>query len=179
MLYSNLISDEMFSQIKVAMNMEFTEPMYNFSLSILVIEDNEVNRRLAMRLLEKFGHKGVCAYHNESALSSIMTGNFDLGNLICYWCIAHDVLVMVEERFNSTVSTMYCFIMSFFLSIFRDGSKMVQEIRKLRPNIPIIGTSAYLPEMEGVDGFVRKPIYVSKLKEVLQQVWSKHITSTV
>jgi signal transduction histidine kinase/DNA-binding response OmpR family regulator/integral membrane sensor domain MASE1 len=47
-------------------------------LRILVAEDNVVNQRLAVRLLEKRGHQVAVAGNGREALDTLASGNFDL-----------------------------------------------------------------------------------------------------
>jgi two-component system sensor histidine kinase/response regulator len=48
------------------------------SLSILLAEDNSVNQKLAIRLLEKRGHKVDLASNGREALSALEKGTYDL-----------------------------------------------------------------------------------------------------
>jgi two-component system, sensor histidine kinase and response regulator len=48
------------------------------SLSILVAEDNAVNQRLAVRLLEKRGHRVTVAANGQEALDALSRNSFDL-----------------------------------------------------------------------------------------------------
>ena len=48
------------------------------SLSVLLVEDNAVNQRLAARLLEKRGHRVVVAANGREALAALEQGAFDL-----------------------------------------------------------------------------------------------------
>ena len=45
---------------------------------ILLAEDNRVNQRLAVRILEKWGHTVVVANNGEEALAALEGGGFDL-----------------------------------------------------------------------------------------------------
>jgi CheY-like chemotaxis protein len=47
-------------------------------LSVLLVEDNAVNQRLAARLLEKRGHRVVVAANGREALAALEKGAFDL-----------------------------------------------------------------------------------------------------
>jgi signal transduction histidine kinase/DNA-binding response OmpR family regulator len=48
------------------------------SLTVLVAEDNAVNQRLAVRLLEKRGHRAVIAANGHEAIAALQKDNFDL-----------------------------------------------------------------------------------------------------
>jgi two-component system sensor histidine kinase/response regulator len=47
-------------------------------LSVLLVEDNAVNQRLAARLLEKRGHRVVVTANGREALAALEKGAFDL-----------------------------------------------------------------------------------------------------
>src|SRR6202022_815509 len=47
-------------------------------MSVLLVEDNAVNQRLAARLLEKRGHRVVVAANGREALAALEQGAFDL-----------------------------------------------------------------------------------------------------
>jgi two-component system sensor histidine kinase/response regulator len=47
-------------------------------LSVLLAEDNAVNQRLALRILEKQGHRVVVADNGKKALAAVETQKFDL-----------------------------------------------------------------------------------------------------
>jgi two-component system sensor histidine kinase/response regulator len=48
------------------------------SLRVLLAEDNPVNQRLVIRLLEKLGHQVAVANNGREALAALDTENFDL-----------------------------------------------------------------------------------------------------
>jgi CheY-like chemotaxis protein len=47
-------------------------------LRVLVAEDNPVNRRLVVALLERMGHQAVIAENGREAVAEVAQGNFDL-----------------------------------------------------------------------------------------------------
>jgi CheY-like chemotaxis protein len=47
-------------------------------LRILLAEDNEVNRRVAIRILEKEGHSVVAVEDGKKAVAAVLSQNFDL-----------------------------------------------------------------------------------------------------
>ncbi len=53
-------------------------PPNRAGLEVLLVEDNLVNQRLAMRLLERRGHRVTCARSGEDAVQLFRDGQFDL-----------------------------------------------------------------------------------------------------
>ena len=49
-----------------------------YSLSILLVEDNPVNRQLAVEMLEKHGHRVSVARHGGEAVERFMQQDFDV-----------------------------------------------------------------------------------------------------
>jgi two-component system, sensor histidine kinase and response regulator len=47
-------------------------------LQILLVEDNAVNQMLALRLLEKAGHRVTVAWNGREAVTTAASGEFDL-----------------------------------------------------------------------------------------------------
>ncbi|RMF75314.1 MAG: hybrid sensor histidine kinase/response regulator [Acidobacteria bacterium] len=54
-----------------------------FALSCLVVDDNEINRKVAMRMLENLGCEVVGAASGEQALARLREGHFDLVFMDC------------------------------------------------------------------------------------------------
>jgi len=71
------------SQLKtVEMPSETTEP--SFVASILLVEDNAVNKRIAIRMLEKAGHDVIAAGDGETALAQWQSRPFDAIFMDCH-----------------------------------------------------------------------------------------------
>jgi signal transduction histidine kinase len=51
---------------------------FSKSLRVLLAEDNRVNQKIAIRLLEKRGHHAVLAVNGKEALEALAQGSFDL-----------------------------------------------------------------------------------------------------
>jgi two-component system sensor histidine kinase/response regulator len=51
---------------------------FSKSLRILLVEDNRVNQKIAIRLLEKRGHLAVLAANGKEALDALAQASFDL-----------------------------------------------------------------------------------------------------
>ena len=120
------------------------------ALRILLAEDNIVNRRLAMRLLEKMGHLVSVATTGREALAAMETGAFDLAIL--------DVQMPELDGIEAT-------------AILRAKE------RETRRHLPIIAMTAHamVGDRErclraGMDGYVPKPIDPTGLAEEIQRV---------
>jgi len=122
-------------------------------LQILLAEDNDVNRTLATRILEKEGHSVVYVQDGQEALETLAQyGGFDL--------ILMDLQMPRMGGFEAT--------------------KAIRESERSsgRPRIPIIALTAHAMKgdeerclAEGMDDYVSKPINRSVLFEKLAK-WS-------
>jgi signal transduction histidine kinase/DNA-binding response OmpR family regulator len=129
------------------------------ALHILLAEDNHVNQKLAMRLLEKRGHHVVLANNGKEALAALAHHSFDV------------VLMDVQMPEMDGVA----------------ATKAIREQEKLTGHhLPVIAMTALVMKgdrercMEaGMDGYVSKPIDVKALDEILDQcVERRHQDST-
>jgi len=116
---------------------------------ILLAEDNAVNQKLAIRLLEKLGHSVTLAENGLQAVMAIEKSSYDL--------ILMDVQMPEMGGFEAT-------------AIIRTKEK------KLGKHTPIVAMTAYalLGDREkcleaGMDEYLVKPINVQKLKAMVQQ----------
>jgi PAS domain S-box-containing protein len=112
-------------------------------LRILLTEDNVVNQKLAMRILEKQGHQVTVANNGQEALQALERGRFDL--------VLMDVQMPVMGGFEATASIRQ-----------REGSSGRQ--------MPIIAMTAHAMKGDrekcleaGMDGYVSKPIQAKEL----------------
>jgi two-component system sensor histidine kinase/response regulator len=119
------------------------------TLRILVAEDNEVNQRLIVRLLEKRGHRSVLAGDGRQALEVLSNGDFDL------------VLMDVQMPHMGGV----------------EATAMIRQMEERSGwHIPIIALTAntmkgdrekYLAN--GMDGYLAKPIRPPELDKILER----------
>jgi CheY-like chemotaxis protein/HPt (histidine-containing phosphotransfer) domain-containing protein len=116
-------------------------------LSILVAEDNQVNQLLAMRVLEKLGHRVTVVSNGLEALSSAKTGRFDL--------IAMDVQMPEMDGLSATAA--------------------IREWEKTSgTHIPVIAMTAHAMKEDrerclaaGMDAYTSKPIRVRELQQAI------------
>jgi two-component system, sensor histidine kinase and response regulator len=120
------------------------------SLHILLAEDNLVNQRLVVRLLEKRGHTLVVANDGREAMAALRHARFDL--------VLMDVQMPEMDGFEAT-----------------QGIRQQEELTGT--HVPIIAMTAHAMKGDeecclaaGMDGYVSKPVDVKKLFEVIQQV---------
>ncbi len=124
-------------------------------LSILLVEDNRVNEALAVRLLEKRGHRVTVARNGiaaKEALSQQQTPDL----------ILMDVQMPEMDGFEATAAI-------------REGE------RKSGQHVPIIAMTAHTMAGDkdrcldaGMDGYVSKPIDADELFSVVEQVLARH-----
>jgi two-component system, sensor histidine kinase and response regulator len=121
-------------------------------LHILVAEDNAVNQKLAMRLLEKHGHTVVVAKAGKEALAAWQRARFDL--------ILMDIQMPEMDGFEATAA--------------------IREVERIKGgHTPIVAMTAHAMAgdrqrcMEvGMDGYVSKPIHARAVFEAINQVCS-------
>jgi two-component system sensor histidine kinase/response regulator len=121
-------------------------------LRVLLAEDNVVNQRLAIRLLENRGHNVVVAGNGKEAVSLYQQGGFDI--------ILMDVQMPVMGGFEAT-------------ALIRKG----EENTGLR--IPIIALTAHAMKGDrercleaGMDEYISKPIRSEELSKAIRQFYS-------
>jgi len=118
------------------------------SLRILLAEDNLVNQRLAMRLLEKRGHSVVVAGNGRETFAAFESGGFDL--------ILMDLQMPEMDGFEATAAI-------------RDRE------REGGNRISIVALTAHAMKGDrekclaaGMDGYLTKPIRPQELDELLE-----------
>jgi PAS domain S-box-containing protein len=118
------------------------------SYRILLAEDNLVNQRLAIRLLEKRGHAVTLASNGQQAVDLALSENFDL--------ILMDVQMPILDGFEAT-------------NAIRMAEKRTGE------HTPIIAMTAHAMKGDkercleaGMDGYAAKPLQIQKLMEEIE-----------
>jgi signal transduction histidine kinase/ligand-binding sensor domain-containing protein/DNA-binding response OmpR family regulator len=119
-------------------------------LRILLAEDNLVNQRLAVRLLERMGHQVVVAQNGKEVLEILQNGPFDL--------VLMDVQMPEMDGFVAT----------------REIRKWEHG---RQAHVPVIAMTAHAMKgdrencMEvGMDGYIAKPINRTALQQVIEEV---------
>ena len=141
------------NEVPVVESRTYIEPISHIgsdsSLNILLVEDNPVNQKLGIRLLEKAGHKVTLASNGSEAVDMSQNQPFDV--------ILMDLQMPVMDGLQATA--------------------LIRERDRLKANhTPIIALTAHaLPEHEqscrlaGMDGYLTKPISKQKLTEQLDR----------
>ena len=120
-------------------------------LSILVAEDNAINQRLAMRLLEKRGHSVRVAGTGREAVEAVKSQSFDL--------VLMDVQMPEMDGLEAT--------------------RQIREFESAErvPAIPIIAMTAYAMAGDrdrclaaGMDAYISKPVKADELVAVIESV---------
>ncbi|MGC9029737.1 MAG: PAS domain S-box protein [Desulfomonilaceae bacterium] len=118
-------------------------------LSILLAEDNPINRKLAVKMLENMGHTVKTAYNGREAVEAFESQHFDL--------ILMDIQMPDMDGIQAT-------------SIIREKEKA------LGIRIPIIAMTAHALAGDrerflaaGMDGYVSKPITAKELYEAVER----------
>src|SRR5205807_6006689 len=119
------------------------------ALRILVAEDNHVNQRLIVRLLEKRGHRSVLAGDGRQALEALKNENFDL--VLMDVQMPHMGGVEATSAIRQTEGSSGCHI----------------PIIALTANTMKGDREKYLAS--GMDGYLAKPIRPQELDKILER----------
>jgi two-component system sensor histidine kinase/response regulator len=126
-------------------------------LRILVAEDNSINQRVVVRMLEKLGHTPVVAGNGKEALAALERGQFE--------AVLMDVQMPEMDGFEATAAI-------------RLGE------RETGGHIPIIAMTAHAMKGDrerclagGMDDYVSKPVQTAELRRALEAVTSAAGTS--
>jgi PAS domain S-box-containing protein len=128
------------------------------SLRVLLAEDNAVNQRLAVRLLEKRGHHVVVAGNGSEALAAMEKQDFDL--------VFMDVQMPEMDGLEAT-------------AVIRGKEKITGKHQ------PIIALTAHAMKGDrekcisgGMDGYLTKPIRPQELDEILEDFIARRAGSS-
>ncbi len=116
------------------------------TLRILVVEDNEINRRVARKIVEHLGHQVYCVSNGAEALDVVRDGDYDL--------VLMDCQMPVMDGFAAT--------------------KAIRQLPGPAARLPIIAMTAHSrPDDDdeirrvGMDDFLTKPIVPDVLAAAL------------
>ncbi len=119
-------------------------------LNILLAEDNPVNQKLAMKMLEKMGHTVSVARNGREALAALEADSFDL--------VFMDVQMPEMDGFEAT-------------GLIRDSEE------RTGSHVPIVAMTAHAMKGDkercleaGMDAYVSKPIDPGKLYDVIDTI---------
>jgi CheY-like chemotaxis protein len=120
------------------------------SLRILLAEDNSVNQRMSVRMLEKMGHLVAVAQTGKEALDALRTGKFDL--------VLMDLQMPEMDGFAATREI------------------RTAELDR-QDHIPVIAMTAHAMKGDreeclaaGMDDYLAKPINSEELRQVIERV---------
>jgi PAS domain S-box-containing protein len=126
-------------------------------LRLLLVEDNRVNQKLAMRLLEKMGHQVTLAVNGKEAFELFKTNSFDL--------VLMDIQMPVMGGVEAT-------------------QKIRDAERRSGGHIPIIAMTAHAMAGDaekylssGMDGYVSKPVRTGFLRAEIDRFTESPLTS--
>jgi len=131
-------------------------------LNILVAEDNIVNQKLALKILEKRGHRAVVAPNGREAILKVKEGGFDL-ILMDVQMPEMDGITATREIRNLKLET-------------RNSKGRISSIQHPISSIPIIAMTAHVMKGDrerclaaGMDDYVSKPIKAEELFTVIEK----------
>ena len=121
-------------------------------LRVLLAEDSLFNQKLAVGLLEKWGHEVVVATHGAEAVEKLQSSHFDL--------VLMDVQMPNMDGYEAT-------------RLIRTAESQTGE------HVPIIAMTAHAMSGDrdrcleaGMDGYVAKPVYARNLQAAIGEVCS-------
>lgn len=127
----------------------------NRNIQILLAEDNAVNQKLAVKLLEKRGHRVVVAENGREAIRAMKRHEFDI--------ILMDVQMPEMDGFETTQTIRKC-------------------EQETGDRIPIIAMTAHAMKGDrercleaGMDGYLSKPLQPSELFETIEGFASRSL----
>ena len=138
-----------------------SSPQQEF-LAVLIAEDNPINARLLTRRLQKLGHEVEVAHDGQEC---------------------HDYFTSKPNQVDVVLMDLQMPLVDGALStrMIRNHEKQLEELRKMRPRVPIIAVSASLLEENrydyiesGFDAWILKPIDFTRLEFMLQGVKTRY-----
>jgi PAS domain S-box-containing protein len=126
-------------------------PQWRGQGTVLIVDDEEILRRVGKRMLEKFGFEVETAEDGEQAL----------------------------ELFQRSPDRFVCVILDMTMPRM-DGEETHRRLKRIRNDIPVILSSGYNEQEvvnrfvgQGLAGFIQKPYQAAELMEKLKEVLSK------
>ena len=127
----------------------------NHALSVLLVEDHEINRKLAQIMLQRMGHQFVLANDGEQALNCLDQERFDV--------VLLDVMMPVMDGLTA-------------LKIWRQ-----REVERQLPRTIVLMVTAHAMTGDrerfmaaGADGYVSKPMSEASLRKEIHRAMSRH-----
>jgi signal transduction histidine kinase/ligand-binding sensor domain-containing protein/CheY-like chemotaxis protein len=153
-VHNALQSDEATQPGSVEISAGAVEDNRRARLRILLAEDNLVNQRLAVRLLERHGHQVVARWNGREALESLEQREFDM--------VLMDVEMPEMDGFETAAAVRR------------------REIATGK-HIPIVAMTAHASKDDeerclqaGMDAYLSKPIQAEKVLATIEAVWLRH-----
>ncbi len=135
----------------------FPETEEMVGLRVLLVEDNPVNQKLVMRLLEKRGHNIVVASNGQDALDVLARVSFDL--------VLMDVQMPVMDGIEATL----------MIRKLEEGTMHHQQVVALTAHAMKGDQERCLTA--GMDGYLAKPIRAQELDQVLMSLGRERCVS--
>jgi two-component system sensor histidine kinase/response regulator len=151
------------SEEKIPIITRYTIQEKRRRLSILLAEDNIVNQKLAVKILEKKGHRVVVASNGKEAIEKLREESFDL--------ILMDVQMPEMDGLEATKA-----IRNLKLET-RNSEGHVSSIKHPVSSVPIVAMTAHAMKEDrehclaaGMDDYVPKPIKSEELFKAIEKV---------
>jgi CheY-like chemotaxis protein len=128
-----------------------TPSLPTFGASVLVVEDNVMNQRVARRMLEMFDCEVDVAENGQVALEKFRTQNFDLVFMDCHMPVldGFEGTRLIREHEKSAATGKRVPIIALTASVLSDGEDRCKAV--------------------GMNGFLFKPYDIMDLRQTLEQ----------
>jgi len=135
----------------------FPKPRWERAPRVLVVEDNPINRKVALRLLQRLGCNAEVASHGREAVELVRTRDYDL--------VLMDCEMPVMDGCQAT--------------------RRIREASDGKRDVPIVAMTARAMKGDvqacfaaGMDDYMAKPVHVEDLRLVLEKWVRRRVDST-
>ena len=119
-------------------------------LHVLLAEDNPVNSRLAVRLMEKLGHSVLAVVNGRAALEALDRDSFDV--------VLMDIQMPEMDGYRATAA-------------------LREKEKETGMHVPVVALTAHAMSTDrekcfeaGMDGYLSKPIDLKELRDTLNSI---------
>jgi len=143
----------------------------NNKLKILLVDDNKINQKLAIIILEQKGHQIISAYNGIEALEKLANDDFDIILMDIQMPVPDGLTTSLIIRSGETGNDLSNFAIPKYLS-----AKIIQKCKG--KHIPIVAMTANAMEGDrqncldaGMDEYITKPFTPDQINRVFADIF--------